>query len=122
MANAALKEGEQATTNPLDQEKKATEVQPESIYTEDEGKYFTHLTNKLDKAKRINAQAYPEFKGKNRYQYFDDNEKIANTHLPEKKNDDDVVVSVGTVETKLDALLSNINNLIFGLFFLAFHQ
>ena len=122
MANAALKEGEQATTNPLDQEKKATEVQPESIYTEDEGKYFTHLTNKLDKAKRINAQAYPEFKGKNRYQYFDDNEKIANTHLPEKKNDDDVVVSVGTVETKLDALLSNINNLNLGLDVLAFDQ
>lgn len=96
--------------NPLD--KKAAQTAPvESIYDEKDKQYLSYLQRRLENAKRQKNQVYAEFGGKNYYQIFDENEKIANTFLPEKKNEDDVIVSAGTVESKLDALLANINNL-----------
>lgn len=81
------------------------------IYSPEMKGYLTTLQTRLETAKIQKNQVWPEFKGRNIYQYFDDNEKIANTHLPAKKNEDDVIVSAGTVEQKLDAVLSNIANL-----------
>ena len=98
------------TTNPLDE----TEFKDfgELIYSEDDKKYLDFLQERLENAKRQKDRPRPEFNNKTYYQYYEDNEKIANTyHLGKKKNDDDVIVSAGTVETKLDSLLSNINNL-----------
>lgn len=87
---------------------------PTTIYTEEDRVYLTYLQNRLENARRQKINPYPEFGGKTYYQIYNENEKIANTVLDPKKNEDDVIVSAGTVESKLDALLSNINNLDIG--------
>lgn len=102
--------------NPLDdktvQEKQA-EYSKEAtrLYTEKDKDYLGFLQTRLEKARRMRDQIHPEFKNKTYAQYYDENEKIANTFLPPKKNDDDVVISAGTIEQKLDSLLSHVNNL-----------
>lgn len=101
-----------ATENPLDEEKKEEQISPEQIYDEKDKEYLSFLQLRLESAKRVRSQQFPEFNNKTYSQYFEENEKIANTyHLEPKKNEDDVVVSAGTIEQKLDAILSNINNL-----------
>lgn len=69
------------------------------------------LQARLQRAKQQYAIGWPILNGKTPQEIYDENEKIANTILPGKKNDDDVIVSMGTIEAKLDALLSNIANL-----------
>lgn len=108
-----------AHSNPLDAKTykgKPEENNPDTksvdqIYSEEDKEYCTFLQNRLENGKIQKNQVYMEYNGKNYYQIYNENEKIANTMLEEKKNDDDVIVSAGTVESKLDALLANINNL-----------
>jgi len=97
--------------NPLDPKKE--QVKPiAAIYSDEDKEYLSFLQNRLLRAKRQKDQPQPEWNNKTYYMYFEENEKIANTnHLDPKKNDDDVVVSAGTIEQKLDSLLANINNL-----------
>lgn len=99
--------------NPLDNEKKE-DLNADKLYSLEDKEYCTYLQGRLQRAKDARNQAYPEFDGKTYAQDFDENVKIANTKLPPKKNDDDVIVSAGTVESKLDALLSHVNNLDLG--------
>lgn len=109
----------QTYQNPLDKNKypgKPVENTPETktadqIYKPEDRDYLSFIQNRLENARVQRNQVYPEFGGKNYTQIYDENEKIANTMLEAKKNDDDVIVSAGTVEAKLDALLANINNL-----------
>lgn len=96
--------------NPLLEEEKKADI-VEKIYSAEDKQYCSFLQDRLLNAKTQKEQSYPEFKGKTYFQYYEENEKIANTALPAKKNDDDVIVSAGTVEQKLDSLLSHINNL-----------
>lgn len=97
--------------NPLDEKKKAP-LNSAPEYKDTDREYLGFLQNRLMRAKRQKDQPQPEFNNKTYYQYYEENEKIANTHhLDPKKNDDDVVVSAGTIEQKLDSLLANINNL-----------
>jgi hypothetical protein len=84
---------------------------PEIIYKEEDKEYLGFVQSRLESAKIQKNQVWPEYNGKNYYQIYTENERIANTMLEPKKNDDDVIVSAGTVEAKLDALLANINNL-----------
>ncbi|HEC64411.1 MAG TPA: hypothetical protein ENI23_03875 [bacterium] len=81
------------------------------IYREKDKDYLTFIQARLEEAKRQKEYPYHDTNGKTYYQIYEENEKIANTLLPPKKNDDDVMVSAGTVENKLDALLANINSL-----------
>lgn len=98
--------------NPLDETKEKDAETVTKLYSEDDKQYLSFLQQRLESAKRQKEQAYPEFNGKTYYQYYEENEKIANTnHLDKKENPDDVVVSAGTIEQKLDSLLSHINNL-----------
>ncbi len=100
--------------NPLDKELKDKEVTPgviEKIYTPEDKDYSNYLQLRLEGARDQKNQTYPELNNKTYWEIYEANEGIANTKLPEKKNDDDVIVSAGTVEAKLDAILSNINNL-----------
>jgi len=97
--------------NPLDKEKKSEESVI-SIYSDKDRAYLSFLQARLERIYQLNNQSFPELNNITRYKYYEDNEKIANTHhLDPKKNPDDVVVSAGTVEQKLDSLLSHINNL-----------
>jgi hypothetical protein len=110
---------DQTQKNPLDEKKyegKPVENTPntpnvDTIYKSEDKDYLTFLQTRLENGKTQKNQSYPEYNGKNYTQIYDENEKIANTMLDAKKNDDDVIVSAGTVEAKLDALLANINNL-----------
>ncbi len=98
--------------NPLDENKVEQPSAIEKIYTEEDKQYLSFLQSRLENAKSLKNQPYAELNNKTIYQYHEENEKIANTnHLDPKKNPDDVVVSAGTIEQKLDALLSHINNL-----------
>lgn len=104
--------------NPLDQKnypEKPADTSAKSIneiYTEDDKVYLnTHLQQRLESAKRQRESPFAELNGKTYIQIYEENERIANTMLPEKKNLDDVIVSAGTIESKLDALLAHIANL-----------
>lgn len=83
----------------------------DGIYSDTDKDYLSYLQNRLEHGKRQRWMTYPEFNNKSYIQVYDEDEKISNTNLPARKNDDDVIVSAGTVEAKLDALLSNIANL-----------
>lgn len=101
----------QTVKNPLDPKTEPTGP-ASTVYDEKDKEYLNFLQIRLQNAKKQKDQTWPELNNKTPYQYYEDNEKIANTHhLDQKKNDDDVVISAGTIEQKLDALLSNINNL-----------
>lgn len=98
------------STNPL--VKEDFEQMPPNYYGEDQKAYLTHLQKRLESAYRVKNTIHPEWNNENYYTIYEKNQKIANTnHLEKKKNEDDVVISSGTIEAKLDALLSHVNNL-----------
>lgn len=101
-----------AETNPLDKKVEEKLVDAvDKIYSDEDKEYLSFIQLRLENAKTQKNAPYPEYNGKNYYEIYNENERIANTMLDPKKNDDDVIVSAGTVEAKLDALLANINNL-----------
>lgn len=107
------KEGEQKTSadNPLDEKKDET-LSVEKLYDAKDKDYLNFLQQRLESAKNARQQPSPYWSNKTYIQYYEENEKIANTtHIDPKKNADDVTVSAGTIEQKLDTLLSHINNL-----------
>lgn len=103
--------GTKVDNNPINENRVSDAGELQQIYSAEDKQYLDFLQGRLQNAKVQKDQKYPEFKNKTYYQVYDENEKIANTILDEKKNDDDVTVSAGTVEQKLDSLLSHINNL-----------
>ncbi len=106
----ATKDTKDTSTNPL--VKEVVEMMPANYYGEEQKEYLTHLQGRLESAYRVKSTIHPEFNNLTYYQRYENNLKVANTHhLDPKKNDDDVVVSSGTIESKLDSLLSHINNL-----------
>src|SRR3972149_1503398 len=100
--------------NPLISDDKKKDFQVDKLYTPEDKEYCNYLQQRLQRAKNQRNQPYPEFDGKTYSQDYDENIKVANTKLAPKKNEDDVIVSAGTVEAKLDALLSHVNNLDLG--------
>lgn len=112
MPSPLLDQNTSRTTNPLD--KPGTQLEtPENIYDEKDRQYLSFLQNRLQIGRDQKLIPYPEFNNVSYYQYYEQNEKIANTFLEGKKNDDDVIVSAGTVEGKLDSVLSAVGNLDF---------
>lgn len=101
----------QQPANPLDKKVDENLKPIEVVYDVQDKEYIAFLQSRLENAKRQKEYAYPDTNGKTYYQIYEENEKIANTNLDPKKNDDDVIVSAGTIESKLDALLANVNNL-----------
>lgn len=81
------------------------------IYDESQQVYISFLQQRLEDSKNQKDQPYPEFNNKTYYEYYEENEKIANSFIEEKKNKDDVIINSGTIETKLDSVLSAINQL-----------
>ncbi len=109
--NQNSKQMNNSSSNPLDNESKE-QLDVNKLYDEKDKEYLSFLQARLESAKKTMDSSFPELNNKTRYQYYEENEKIANTnHLDPKKNEDDVIVSAGTIEAKLDALLANINNL-----------
>lgn len=93
--------------NPLDEEFK----DPVQELKEEQMQYQTYLEKRLTRAQEVRDRTWAEFSDKTYLQYFEQNEKIANTYLEAKKNDEDVKLSSGTIEAKLNTLLSHVDNL-----------
>lgn len=90
---------------------KVEDVDLETLYTLEDKVYLTYVQKRLEDSKQSKNAPLAEFNGRSYYQDFEENIKIANTKLPPKTNEDDVIVSSGTVEDKLNALLSHTANL-----------
>lgn len=96
--------------NPTDNEKKSLK-DASQIYNDEQREYLSFLQTRLEDSYREHNKEIKHYKNRTRREYYEDSEKLSNTWLPEKQNDDDVIISAGTIESKLDDLLSNINNL-----------
>lgn len=97
------------TKSPLLEEK--VDVVDKPKYSADDEKYFSELKVRLETAKRQRERVYLEFGNLTYLQRYEQNRRKANTVLPDKKNEDDVIISTGTLEQKLEAVLSAVNNL-----------
>lgn len=98
--------------NPLDPKSATPSVTP-PIYSEQDREYLSFLQTRLQTGRDQKLIPYPEFNNLGYYQWYEQNEKVSNTYLEGRKNDDDVIVSAGTIESKLDAVASAIANLDF---------
>ena len=80
-------------------------------YSDDESLYIRGLQVRLEKARDQRDQPHEEFDGMTYLEWYDMNEKMANTYIPPKKNKTDTTFVSGTIRQKLFALLAHINNL-----------
>ena len=92
-------------------EEKPKEIWEIPDYSEDERKYLSNLQKKLENAKTLREQPFPEFHDMTYTQYWQKNEDLANTKLKAKINKQDVQYSSGTLRTKLFAFLSSLQGL-----------
>lgn len=101
--------------DPLDTKKvkgqPAAETQEELKRTDPQVQYQSYLEQRITYAQEVRDRNWPEFSNKTYLQYYQDNEKIANTYVEPKKNLDEVSLASGTIESKLGTLLSHIDNL-----------
>ena len=99
-----------APTNPLDK-KPSPEAGTFPDFTIEEQNYLTYLNIRLRNAKEMRNQQWQEFSRMTYLQNYENNEKVANTYIEPKTNPEDPVVSSGTIQTKLNTLVSHIVNL-----------
>lgn len=79
--------------------------------TIEQSQYKSYLEQRLTRAQQLRDRRWPEFSNKTYLEQFQQNEKIANTYLEPKRNEEDVQVASGTVENKLTVVLANIDAL-----------
>lgn len=80
-------------------------------YTDDEMKYLSRLQTRLEIARDQREMMHPEFDGMTFSEWWDMNEKAANTYIEPKRNPEDTPFQSGTIRQKLLALLAVLNNL-----------
>lgn len=98
-----------AVPNPLEKMNKNDVVEPK--YTEEQSAYRTYLIQRITAAQETRDRAHPEFNGMTYAQYYESNEKIANTYLEPVKNKNEEPLATGTIESKTNTLLAHVNNL-----------
>lgn len=94
--------------NPLEKTSVATVT---AEYEAKAASYRGYLMRRLQDAKEARDTIHAEFNGKSYYQYYEENERVANTYLDEPKDPSEKKLSTGTIESKLNTLLSHLNNL-----------
>lgn len=87
-------------------EYKETFVVP--TYTAEEINYLSNLQKRLESAKNLREQPFPEFDDMTYTQYWQRNEDLANTRIKPKINKQDIQFQSGTLRTKLFAFLSSL--------------
>lgn len=80
-------------------------------YEQKDKDYMAGLYTRLQTAKRQRDQIYEEFDNQTYTMRYLENRRKANSIIPPTKNDGDVKITAGTLEQKLDAVLSAVNNL-----------
>jgi hypothetical protein len=73
--------------------------------------YKSFLETRMRNAQESRDTKHAEFGDITYLDYFERNEKLANTQLEPRKNDSEKSLSTGTIESKLTTLLSHLNNL-----------
>ncbi len=87
------------------------ELEEEYSLTDDESTQRGNLIRRLEMARDARNQQYPAFGNSTYQEFYEENRKKAHTILPGKKNEGDVIISTGTLENKVEAVLSSVNNL-----------
>jgi len=82
---------------------------PTLALTDEESLQQSQIQVKLNQAWQQRNQPYPEFGNLTYLQKFENNRNKAHTILPKKVNEEDVIVGSGTLEQKLEAVLSAVN-------------
>ena len=98
------------STNPLVKDEVKDGV--EMIYSIKDQEYITHLQQRLEDAKALKSQPWPQFGGKNYYEWYDENNDVANTVILSDKDKNGVKKSrAGSIENKMKAIISTIMGL-----------
>lgn len=84
---------------------KATDV-PD--YSDEEKKYLGGLQQRLERARNMRETPRTEFDGMTYSQYWEANEKGANTYIEPKKNPEDSTFQSGTIRRKIFAFLAEL--------------
>jgi hypothetical protein len=79
--------------------------------TEDERLNLAAIQTRMFRAQQLRDTKHKELNNKTFIEYYEENEKIANTFVEGKKFDGDVMIASGTVEQKLYAVAAEINRL-----------
>jgi len=91
-----------------------TKIEPKPLkLSKTEEEYLGRMAWRLLIAKNDRDQKHPEFNDRTLVEFYEDNEKVANTYIesssdPLKDVNGDIVISSGTVEQKLNTLVSEI--------------
>ena len=80
-------------------------------YSSQEEEYLKGLRKKMELARDNRDTAHIEFDGMSYLEYYNLNERLANTYVEPKKNKEDSNFQSGTIRVKLFALLSSVANL-----------
>lgn len=80
-------------------------------YSEKEEIYLRGLRKRMENARNARDTNHDEFDGMSYTEYYNLNERLANTFVEPKKNKEDSNFQSGTIRTKLFALLSSVVNL-----------
>lgn len=80
-------------------------------YTDEKSKYVGGILTRLLNAKTTRDQKHPEFNNQSYMEWFNENERIANTVIIRDKTNKDFSVNTGTVEQKLYTVAAEINRL-----------
>ena len=80
-------------------------------YQESEEIYLRGLRKKLEQARNARDQNHDELDGMSYAEYYNLNERLANTFIEPKKNKEDNNFQSGTIRTKLFALVNSTSNL-----------
>ena len=88
---------------------KQEEELPIRNYTETEVSYLSGLQSRLELSQTNRDTNHDEYDGMDYVTRYEDEEKIANSNIPPKKNKSDTNFITGTIRQKMLALLSAIN-------------
>src|SRR3989304_7381864 len=80
-------------------------------YSDTEKNYLSNLYTLIFRAQQDRDKKHPELNGMSYMEYYESNERIANTFVQGKKFEGDVQIASGTVEQKMLAVPSEINRL-----------
>lgn len=81
------------------------------VYSDDEETYLRNLRKRMETARNNRDTQHTEFDGMSYVEYYNLNERLANTFIEPKKNKEDSNFQSGIIRSKLFALLASVVNL-----------
>lgn len=94
----------------------------EPPYSAEEATYRSALLAKLEDTRTKRETSHDKLNGVGYTKWYEDNDKAANSHMPPRKNEDEVSIVTGTTREKVLAVVSNVINLVFRTNFRAFDK